>query len=361
MQVFVPYYLVICFSLLFVFANKKTVSSDVANVLTIILFVFFVIVIGFRDFDMVGDTRNYIQMFNQVENDFSGLISSRIEPGFVLFLKLFSLIGLSERQFIFSVAVFQSGLWCFVLRKYIGKPVNLLIGTFIFISMFFFYNLGSNVIRQGIAIPFLILSVHYLLKGEKTKFIVMALPAFLFHKTTLGIILIVYLVHLLKLKTSFWLVVLAVVTLFSITNLFTMITELGSFYMLKDYGAYIDGTINDSYKVGFRLDFWLFSMLPVFLFYLLHKQDKAIFTEKFNIYLALFSLFVFMFALPFSDRIGVYCWTFGCLLMAEFVGYYRFKLLNSKIVTISGIGIFGFLSFIFYRTLDFNYSFHLIF
>lgn len=361
MQIFLPYYIILCFLLVCFFLNIKKINQKVSVVLSIVLFLFYLLIIGFRDFDMLGDTRTYLGMYEQVRNDFWGLISSRVEPGFVLLLKFFSILGLTERQFIFSVAILQSVLWFFALKKYFCSPVSLLIGTLIFISMFFFYNLGSNVIRQGLALPFLILALHYVVRKENVMVVIMSLLAFSFHKTTLGIILIVYLVIFMKLSPLFWLVVLAVVTLASITNMVTMITELGSLYMLKDYSAYIDGTISDSYRVGFRPDFWLFSMFPVFLFYLLRKQGKEIFTEKLNIYLALFSLFVFMFALPFSDRIGIYCWTFGCLLMAEFVGYYRFKLLNSKIATISGIGFFGVLSFVFYRTLDFNYSFYLIF
>lgn len=360
MQIFLPYYITLCFLLICFFLNIKKINQQVSVALTIVLFSFYLLIIGFRDFDMLGDTRTYLGMYEQVRNDFSGVISSRIEPGFVLLLKFFSILGLTERQFIFSVAILQSVLWFFALKKYFCSPVNLLIGTLIFISMFFFYNLGANVIRQGLAIPFLILALHYIVKKENVMVVIMSLLAFSFHKTTLGILLIVYLVNLMKLNTLFWLAVLVVVTLASITNMLTIITELSSLYMLKDYGSYIDGTISDSYKVGFRPDFWLFSMLPVFLFYMLDAQQKINLTTRFNIYLALFSLFVVMFSMPFSDRVGVYCWTLGCLLMAEFIGHYRFKILNSKIFTISSIGFFGVLSFVFYRTLNFNYSFGLL-
>ncbi|RCE12933.1 EpsG family protein [Aeromonas caviae] len=218
MQIFISFYiLLVSFSLLLTSRQRK-VSSKVFILLSLLLFIFYTIVIGLRDFDMQGDTRNYLAMFHQAENDFSGLISSRIEYGFVLLLKGLSLIDLSERQFIFSVAVLQSCLWFVALKKYFTKPVFLLLSTLIFISMFFFYNLGSNVLRQGLAMPFLILAMHYLFKGHKFRFVAMSVLSFLFHKTTLGIILIMYIVFSLKIKTTTWLAILALTTLFSITN-----------------------------------------------------------------------------------------------------------------------------------------------
>ncbi|GKR48357.1 hypothetical protein KAM474_17750 [Aeromonas caviae] len=355
MQLFIPYYALLCLSVASLYQNSKKFNWATSYLFVSKLFLFYVVVVSLRDFDMLGDTRAYLGMFSQVRDGFFDLISTRIEPGFVLLLNFFSLLDLTDRQFLFAIATFQVSLWFFALKTYFAKPATLLLSVFIFISMFFYYNLGANVLRQALAIPFLILAFHYIFKGELLKLIMVALLAATLHKTTIGIIIIVFFVTKLNFKITTSLAIMLIITFLSASGINDKISGFVAASLFQGYSYIWQESSVELYRVGFRLDFWLFTMLPVVLYYLLTDEGKVLFKVQFNSYLLIFSLFIFMFSLPYSDRTGIYCWTFGCLLMADFSGYYRFNILNSKSLMVSVIGLFGILSFLFYKTLNFNY------
>ena len=182
-----------------------------------------------------------------------------------------------------------------------------------------------------------------------------ALLAATLHKTTIGIIIIVFFVTKLNFKITTSLAIMLIITFLSASGINDKISGFVAASLFQGYSYIWQESSVELYRVGFRLDFWLFTMLPVVLYYLLTDEGKVLFKVQFNSYLLIFSLFIFMFSLPYSDRTGIYCWTFGCLLMADFSGYYRFNILNSKSLMVSVIGLFGILSFLFYKTLNFNY------
>lgn len=132
------------------------------------------------------------------------------------------------------------------IKKYNKYPAWL--GMLVFYLMM--YNSTLNMIRQSIAISFILLAIVYLLENKKKYFIVSFLIAVLFHKTAFILLVIVALYYWIRLKSLhhktiiysefykvFIVILLAVCGLFSIN----LIAKLLSLIGYDSYLNYLEG------------------------------------------------------------------------------------------------------------------------
>lgn len=359
MQLFIPFYILIVLSILLTQCKLHKLSNSSVNLLIISILLIFFISVGSRPFDFQGDTGTYLWMFQSISN---GLYDgSRLEIGFLWLLKGLTFLDLTERGFLVFISAFQSILW-FSLIKYSFSGCNkkLVISTLLIVSSFFVYNLGGNVLRQGIAIPIALLSIQFLIRKRILWSIIFSLIAMSFHKTSIVMILSYFTAQTLNFKLRYFFILFFSLTLLSFLGLFDLLIPLlPSFH--SGYQHLFTESAYEIYRVGFRFDFWLFSLPPLLFYFFLDKEARWKYEIIIKSYIILFSIFIVLFTFPYSDRFGLYLWCYMLLILPMFFYSYTFQLGNSFLVYIFIISLLGVFSFIYNPLMKFGYNFNLLF
>jgi hypothetical protein len=317
--------------------------------LSLILILFFVFVVSGRSFH--SDDQIYINLysnldlydFNEIANYFS------VEYGFILFSKIISLIGFSERGFLGSIVALQTILWFICLNKYLSST-KLLIALFFFISFFATYNLGANVLKQGIATPLAFIAGGFYLKRSYFISMILFFTASTFHLSSL-IVLLSFLILYRFVSIKYYFLV------------FLLITTLSFLDVLSKYITLIPGVIDHyfhilnatHYKVGFRFEFWAFTSIPIMLYFFLNNDGKVKNDLLFKIYLTFSSIFIAAFSIPYSDRVGLYAWMFMIILIPNLLGNYKFSLFNDYRLFLILTTLLGGVMFLFYPFMQLFY------
>jgi hypothetical protein len=355
MSIFLPYYILINAIVIVVTTNKVKPSKYVRILFSIIVLSFYTLVIGTRDFNHPGDTDKYLYIFQLVltQGFLESILELRVEKGFVFLVHLISMVTDSPRTFLLLVSSAQSILWLFFLNLWSKKyKLDLLVCCSLLISMFFFYNLGANVIRQGFAIPLSFIGLFYFFSSRNVLGTLFFILAFSFHSSSL-ILLVAYLLTIKKVKYEYYLILLLIISALSIFGIFSTFLEVFT-NTISMYAHLVRDSSLESYKTGFRLDFWLFSMVPVFLFLISKKQWDDKYKKIFKLYILVFMFFIFMFEIPYSDRIGLYLWCMFPILLPMFVGGFKYRFFGSKLFFLIVIFFTGFTSFVFHPLMNFN-------
>lgn len=186
---------------------------------------------------------------------------------------------------------------------------------FSFVSLYFFQSLGINIVRQGVALAFLLLAFSFYLRNPKyiVHWLVPALLAVGFHVTSVIIILVFLLVKVFKSVGFTYYVFLY--ALFAILSYFKVsVLSLGSIFSNLFQGDrrnnYLDGTMAKEFEVGFKPQFVAFNTVFLILFFLLRKygQPQKHYDVLLKTYISISCIFFMMFQIPYSDRWGVMTW-----------------------------------------------------
>lgn len=166
-----------------------------AKVLYMIWGVILVVIAGTRDIEVGTDTRSYNDIFETVGN---GTYAPWVEPGwnFVCFT-IYSIISKSYNTFLLLIAAITFFNYFYVFYKDSPYPF---LSVFIFISLHI-YTGSFNIMRQYLAMSFLILSWHLYYNHKKLKSIIPLLISFFFHYSTFFSI-VSYLWNKLSLSSS---------------------------------------------------------------------------------------------------------------------------------------------------------------
>ncbi len=158
----------------------------------------------YRDYNIGTDTLNYVPIFEDVfrtNNLLEYTVISGIEFGFtaaVYFLSLFS----KDHFFIFvtlTAIIYINLLAAFYRYK--------LSATLFFASLFcvfpaYFYSF--NILRQMIALSFVILAVSFLLREKNKHFFLFCFLAFSFHYSSIFVVLFYFIYQFRYLIVRFW-------------------------------------------------------------------------------------------------------------------------------------------------------------
>jgi hypothetical protein len=354
MQAFLPFYLALCFFVILTYAKKNgsyIYGLTVQSLCSLLLMTFFVILVSLRGHDHPGDTQTYLDLFNYLSKFeiIGGNKEFRIEKGFLYFTYILSRLSSNDYLFLFSNAILQVLLWYVSFRLWVPSRY-LLLSTLVFVSLFASYNLGTNVLRQGIAIPLSFIAMWLLFNRKFLLGFIVLIIATLFHKSTL-IVFLIWLVSYKKIGLKYYFLIWIICSLLSMVGFFESITSLLPLEASVYNHLVREGAI-ERYQLGFRLDFWLFSFIPVLLFICLKTHHRNMYSGLIKSYLALYSIFIIMFEFPYSDRIGMYTWCMLPIFLSIFVGHYRFKLLNSSMFTVLVIILVGCVFFQYYPLMD---------
>lgn len=298
--------------------KDKFIRNDKGLLITFV--VFLIIFIGTRERYIGMDTINYYNFYfipvtTQVSSYFE--VFTRLKSDFLFeVLMSFSFWHRNFKLFLLTVAIVMNiSLYVFV-RKFtgFGKKGSSLILFLTLASSFSFMSIEINVLRNGLSICFILLSIYSILEKDTKKFIIYIIIAYLFHRTAIiPTVLILAITFFDKIKIKYYLAFYVLAILASLVGFgfhaLPFLAALGS-EDLKSLSFVGDTT----YKIGFRYDFVLYNTFFLVLFLkLTNWNTRDLFLIKY--YVLSSTIFFFNFYIPFSDRFGVYSWFIIPLLL----------------------------------------------
>lgn len=284
-------------------------------------------------------------------------ISSIFETSEFIFnstMLLTKIVNDNFRIFLLVLALIYYLCVCYSIKKYTKYyNTSYFLGVFLFLSMFFNYSLSMNILRQGLAVGFLLVIIgllHNLSNNItlKVKFLILILIflAFFSHHSSLVFIIVIVLVALFKkLKLKYYYGLLMSSILISYINrndsfgLSSFVSVLGD---SSNYGKY--GEMQLDYQVGFKIKFILFNLSVLFLAIKMYKsklENNTKYLLLLKSFIVLSSIFFVLSSIPFSDRIGLYSWILIPYLMMPYLSY-NYQYIKTIIVIILGVVYFIF-------------------
>lgn len=310
----IPYLIIaILFSL---FYTKK--DENIFQFSFIFLLVISVLFLGFNILyqPIVGDAYRYMLGFEKISLvTFIQMISlDNPEFGFRILAWFTSIFGDVNIFFLILYLLFSYVVYKSLKNIYISYETYIVYMILFLYPYFIFYIFSAK--RQGIALVFMLLAISYLLKNQKIKTTIALLISYLFHSS----IVLVYPVFIFMMfyknidklfKISLGILLISLISSFLSLN--ENLNLLTSFFNLDTrYLSYFDNTFeNIAYKTGFRIDFVLFSLFPITLYFLFRNQiteDKEVILKWLSLYMLLNSIYHFFSFVVFSDRFAIFSW-----------------------------------------------------
>jgi hypothetical protein len=320
--------------------KKRFIRNDRNILITYIIFL--ILFAGTRAKNIGVDTGNYYAYFF--------LPASRLDGFFAIFYRLNTdflfeiIIALTVwtdnyNATLIVIAVILNITLYFFVRKFtnFGKEGSSLLLFLTLASSFSFMNLEVNIMRNALALGFILLSLPYVLEGKYKKSILLLVTAFLFHRTSIILIFVILAVLAArKVPVKYFIILYFLAILVSIAGFgFHSISFLESIGSDDLKSLSYSGDTN--YNIGFRLDFVTYNtfFLVLFLHFLNKDSVKNIFLLKYYILTSI--IFFFNFYIPFSDRFGLFSWLIIPLLLYNIVNesYPEKKVFISTVVVIS--------------------------
>jgi len=268
--------------------------------------------ISVRPPEVEGDTSVYLDFFQTII-DGTGEPFAIFEPGFAIITLFLSSVGLDLRVLFFFVPMVLSLSYHRLAIQVLGARSSLTILVFVCILIYpFFLSLTANVIRQGLAMAFVLFAISSLLRGGKWQPRMVAITSFLFHKSTVILLPWVFFRRLCaNVPVSLIVMVWFCASIASYLGVFKVLA-IGLFDQLASLGLSINygDTSSIDYVTGFRLSFWLFSSCSILFLVMLRvlgfKNDKMVVLFKMSAYFGI--VHIFTFDMAYNDRFGLYVW-----------------------------------------------------
>lgn len=299
-----------------------------------IIFLFFTIILAIfianRDVTVGEDTLNYITLYQEIIDNSDSAINELI----FIFLSKFTELFNSSYQLLFFLISFISILTyisfiylSFSVFNFEDNSKIMILTILVFgLSLFsiFYWNTQLNIIRSGLAIPFLFISLYFAYLRNKKNFIIFYILSILSHTSTiifLPFILLLYIKNSKIMKIYLFLSFIYVTEIgekifFALTNLFSKLDAI-SYYL-----SY--ATENNEYKAGVRIDFFLFTTFFYLILYVIQKRNRE-FDLLFKMYSILFFPFLCIGFISYSDRLLINVWNLIPLVLISGI-FYKIKL-----------------------------------
>lgn len=286
---------------------ENAYAISVLLVLSVLLSYF----VSIRNLDIGADSYSYKLAFDMVA---AGIYEGRFEPGFVFLMSLVGFVGEGYRAFLF-VSSFLMLFFSYCSLMYLARLDGLVLRGELCFSLFligfiiispFFFSMQVNILRHGLAAPFLLLA--YCLFEDKRYFCfaIFACLSVFFHWSSAYFLALLPLTRLSVKKLLYVVVGLSVLYLSQISGILVEFVsgKLGFGAWYRDSSEFGVGSF---YQSGVRYDFWLFSFFFISLaFFISAKAGAKGVSLKFM--LLYFVPFLLMGFVAFSDRLLVYLW-----------------------------------------------------
>lgn len=290
--------------------------------------------------DYGSDKERYLAMF--VNSD---TINLSYDLGWTYYIKLFKFFSSSATLFFLATSLlYFSGNYLFI-KSIVHKKY-----VFYFLIVSFgslgYFAYGVNTIRAGIGLSFLLLAIVY---RKNWRFIVFVVLAVMIHKSMV-IPLAAFLIAKYYSKTKNLLIFWFVFLLLSIANVSSVSDFLKVIFADSDnrIEGYIGVESSELYNAGFRIDFLIYSILPLlvgyyYIFKLKFKDDFYI--RLFNMYIIVNSFWLLLIRIPFTDRFAYLSW-FLIPIVVMYPLFYISFVKNRHIKVAMAMGAIVFINFI---------------
>lgn len=281
-------------------------------------------VFGYRDYSIGSDTMMYVEQFRY------NTLRDAKDLGFSLLVEIFRVIT-DERGFFVGVALMYNLSMIFLF--YVWDKSKMYLMYFTFTSFFFFESFGINVVRSGLAVPFLLFSIVLILKMKKLKAYAIGALGVSFH----GSVLIPFLFFLIAkrnitYKLFYAIFFISIVLSYMGVGINSLLDFLPFFniFFKNRFDSYFDKEDWIDYELGFKASFVLFNMIFAALGYFFYKKiDDVEDQKKYGYFLKVFlissSFFFLSFNVAFSDRIGALSWIFLPFILEPLLNNNRYK------------------------------------
>jgi len=256
-----------------------------------------------------------------------------------------------DANFYFFVTAFMYvfGYFIFAIRFFEKQYVlYFLLASFI---SFGFSTYGVNTIRGGFALALLLIGISY--HKKMIWFFVFSLAAILCHKSMLLPFIAFCLTRFnntTKIYIYFWLLCLLIAAI----NVSFITSFVHSIIGESDdrFSSYLSVDTLERYNAGFRLDFVIYSVIPILVgyYYLFKIKVVDVFYHRiFNMYLFANAIWLLVISMAFTDRMAYLSWFLVPFLLLYPLLKYALPINQKKWVFIILLGIFGFTSFMYFK------------
>ncbi|MFC6040248.1 EpsG family protein [Paenisporosarcina macmurdoensis] len=332
--------IILIFSFLFlIFVNLISLSkpnSIINNKYTKTFFIMLMLIfssiwIGYKDVNMFPDSLGYSTYFLLLKNIslMEALDIINYENAFIILQWVVNLLDMPiEFNFLIIYLVF---IIIFIVAIYILFNHYSIYFVFLYIYFPFFITLGGNILRQGLSISFLLLSISILIRYKKKTiyFFISALFASFFHYTALPLILILVVVNIFKIKMNHLIYIWIFLSFSFFMKLPNILTNL--LIPISYINSYIsESSLNNYGNQTYRMDFYLFGAFFL-LFglitnkYVFNYKDR-IYTSILKIYIIFNCYFLILGFISYSDRVAIFSW-----ILIPMIMIYPLLILNKKI------------------------------
>lgn len=305
----IAYYCIVVLSLA-IGVLFKAFDTSRRSVLPYVIIIVLALLVGYRSQHIGTDTINYYQQFVSNEGKSLSYILKNANWGSDALFSILRIVLQPFRNYNYwfitiSLIIFVVTYWA--VRLYSGDKSNLMMFTYVIASSVF-VNAQFNIIRQGIALSFVLLFWYFILqKKVKIWAALCALTAIGFHYSSIIPILIGLFVRFVNMGPKLYgFIYLSCIGLsFVEIGMHSVLPILGISHRAID--MYLISGLTKSYDIGFRLDFIVFNTFFLMVFKYLDSSND--FTRKLiEIYVLCSSVFFLWTYIPYSDRIGTFSW-----------------------------------------------------
>lgn len=276
----------------------------------------------FRGEQVGSDTNSYVFFFRILEssNKYAyASIRTRMEPGFVLFMKMLTYVSKSPQV----VIIVSSCIIMFsILRFFIKYSKCIWMSVFFFFCLF--YDASLNIMRQYLALSILLWAYDYIQKKDFLRFLILVILATTFHYTA-ALFIIAYFFQFLRLNriliTRFLLLfpIGIVASFVLLTPLLSLSHKLGMYDYYNENNKYI--------AEGIKIATILKALLHGLTVYLGIKiwnlmdyaddQGELNSEDQLPFIFCMIGCFILVCSLPFNvlSRVAIYFLFFSCLFL----------------------------------------------
>lgn len=328
----------------------KFKARDLSQALILLSFIVFFL--ATRPINRIfGDTTSYAEMYySKLDNPFFFDIDAENLIFDNLFFS-FSSIGLPISLFFGLIAFIYFGGMLQVCRQMF--PRNTFMAFLVCLAAFSTFSYGVNGIKAGAATSIFLLAIAY--KNNKILSIILALVSYGFHHSMIipvGAYVLLSFVQNTSLYLVFWSFCLFC-SIFHISFFQVLFAgfadEKGAEYLLPDRQS------ESAYITGFRLDFIIYSAVPVYLGYIM-KYKKRYVSEFYyyllNFYLITNGIWMLCMYASYTNRIAYLSWfIYPVLLIYPYLSNekYAYSYKEFHNIVFGHLGFTLFMDFIFYN------------
>ncbi|MCF2611241.1 EpsG family protein [Prevotella copri] len=306
------------------------------NFLCLLLLLFMILFIGTRPVSerYFGDMAGYFYEYRLFEEKAFGFDESLDDPLWSNMMRFFASCKIGFTSFMLLVAV----LYFYVAYKSVGRmfPSDKLAAYLVFLGAFSTFSYGTNGMRAGVAASIFLLALSY--AGNWLITITLAvLSLFIHHSMVLP--LFAFFLALAYRKTNVYLciwLVCILISAFHITWFQDLFSQLSADNGDARGAQYLMVSGKGGYRTGFRLDFILYSSVPIVVSYfavIIKKIQSDYYCFLINIYIITNSIWMLCMYASYSNRIAYLSWfMYPIVLIYPFLnedwGFHRYRVFS---------------------------------